>query len=171
MTIPECERVMNSMHPHLPAILIACLLTATIAPAPAHARIGETPAECARRYGPPLDATRTPAIHRKNGFTVGIVYHQGRACVLFLTAEPAPGRPSRPLDPREIDLLLAANAGGLTWTREPGPDQGAFWATADESRFARYGTEDHNLVITTADAAARDIEARRTRQAGNLQGF
>ncbi len=99
--------------------ILATLFTFLILCATSQARIGETIAECEKRYGkhqtsetakPGYDEAR---IYVKNGIAIMIGF-QGQEAVLVIYSK-FKDRKVLAMSDQEIETLLAANAGGKKW--------------------------------------------------------
>ena len=162
-----------------------------------HARLGETPLEVRRRYGPalyhhsayltpdgrivPSDAT-TEDVHLKNGMYVCVQYRNGK-CV-WVQFQKAPGASPSWFSPEERDELLERNCGRLSWTKRSLERTGSAGAmvesiTPQESFVARSffeaGTGYRALVLWTGEyfrQLATENKAFRERGAARrLSGF
>jgi len=118
-------------------VFIVVLLALALGITPLSARVGETLDQCKKRYGkateatPPYDfGSDAPDLiyydFEKNGILIEIGFLNGNAADLsfhHMVATPPPASKSQPdatpppaaLTQTEIDILLAANAGGMQW--------------------------------------------------------
>jgi len=144
---------------------------------PAWARLGESPKECAKRYGDPVESTSVKGFEAREFMKSGIrvrVHFAMKKDTLFAYARAAGLAYSRPatasdgnrsLSPREIDTFLKANAQGEEWEETdpirqaaespPGPLRDKLIADAHRFRVwrrpsgatAHYMRRTHELVI------------------------
>jgi hypothetical protein len=102
----------------------------------ADARLGETPEECAARYGevvgefaPPVKDSDAQGVHyRKDGIDVKVEFRRGKAWSLTFAKVD--------MTDEQRELILQANSGAATWE---GPEKFLgrdFWITADGRRHA-----------------------------------
>lgn len=114
-------------------ILLAACCTLSIWASTAHARIGESAAQCRARYGAPVSTevigaaaeNRTSMVYHKNGIEVVTTHDSGKCACLTLKRLDGGA-----LSPTQIETILAANAPGK-WTRLDSR-QGMTWVTSDK---------------------------------------
>jgi len=170
---------------------LACSTTAALA------RLGETPDECAKRYGASITEGREGKFlvktFNKAGFLVRVFFLEKREVLVgFVKAQgitytrpTQSGVQNQPLSQAEIGKFLEANCQGEDWTEinllkeaatlEPGPEQAKMVQEANEyilwkrksGAEARYVRKTHQLVIRTAD----DIPLPDEKAPSYLEGF
>lgn len=97
-------------------LLITLAFTTTIATA----RIGETPAECQKRYGEPVKVNKgdQSISYKKAGFFIHITFMDGKAAQLFVCKNEQDALGNFPkISEAEIDSLLKANKGSGEWVK------------------------------------------------------
>ncbi len=158
--------------PNLPAR--ACMaIFAALLPLGADARIGETEAECAARYGEPERKAETgdwpPGSHgqwyRKGGLIILVGYHDGKADIIVYqnTKEDLMGKPAE-LSAMEIDALLKANGGKSRWKAALAPSMDDVWRTEDGKFIAHRSWLSRYLMIATQEADQRQARLTEERQ-------
>jgi hypothetical protein len=131
---------------------------------PSDGPLGETPAQIIQRYGPVRrhharvrhhqvlegGTDMDGDLHEKNGIIVRVVYHQGHADLLEFNREAGA------LSPADVDLLLAATAGGFAWEQGKGSnDAMKMYRRTDNRAIAHWTTDaDGSLLIATEDATS-----------------
>lgn len=156
------------------SLLLALLVLSGIA----SARIGETPEECAGRYGKPVrvEAGEDWAMHIFSKGTVGVTcwFEIGkcRAIAFQLIDESrvvmVPTNKRTRFTDDQTASLLAANAGGSTWEKTSGDGYTFYHATADGKLAARSGMagvvievieeRDRRKALLQPDAISKAIE-------------
>lgn len=115
---------------------------------PAHARIGENEAQITKRYGKALQVIHTGAITSRKyefkGFTIMVSFDDKGVsrCETYRKIDSSAMRDG------EIDVLLAANAGGSQWSKPRNSGVDKVYGT-DDDKFAAYKTFQKSLTITT----------------------
>jgi len=127
----------------------------------ASARIGESPEECAKRYGlkqdePVQDGEIT---YRKAGYVIHIKFHDGKAVAIeFVKPKNSPG--GARVSEKECDALLAASGGKVKWEKKPERSEGSeVWTSEDGKLTAFHGL--NVLRIVTAEEIARESEPKK----------
>lgn len=92
----------------LHALALPCMLVLGAVPEAA-ARIGESSAQLAQRFGAPVNVSRGRMIFRKDGYTITAVGHNGLCCEI--TYQHRDGK----LAPEAVKTLLANNGDGSAW--------------------------------------------------------
>jgi len=140
----------------------------------AWARIGETPEQCAARYGNSLGVLETTgaSIFSRAGVRIIVHFHEGIADYLvFVKEKPAGAAGSASFTDNEIQLLLAANGGPRTWGERNVLGLDKEWETGDLELFASKSFSDGYLVIMTAGALHRAAEKTAAAEQKKLEGF
>lgn len=149
----------------IPAVLLSvCCLVST-----ASARIGETPAECAARYGEPVsfDADEQSQTFRKGDMMIVAYFYEGLCSqILFTKLERG-----EELSDNEIEVLLDANGGGRKWKPRTTFGVDRFWDAEDGDRLAQYAAGNDILVICTSAHLERDEAKRKKAEREKLNGF
>ncbi len=107
------------METRLPTLVLGVL---AVLGSSAFARLGETEAECAARYGAPITTkpSQPPgerdAEYSKTGIRVLVTFADGRAVAMAFS------RPGGLLSEADIQVLLDANAAGAGWVRGAAQD-------------------------------------------------
>jgi hypothetical protein len=154
--------------------ILALLLTAL----PTFARLGETKAECEKRYGKPFKTLEDGIdIFKKAGLDITVIYLKDTAArISFSKANPeaSPFKldQSLPLSEAERDTLLKANSGGSPWKEdlEAGADY-LRWKRADKKAAAMYSPDSKVLTIYTSDYADHLDEEEKKQETKKLDGF
>lgn len=150
--------------------LIAALLIAT----PAAARLGETPVECAARYGPAVwaDPGKRVAIFHKAGFEIGAMFHEGKCEALqFCKLEKNAIDVALPMSDAEIETILTSNAQGHTWKKKTVISINRIWARSDSDAQADYITTQNKLFVATRAASERANADAAAKDKANLKDF
>lgn len=138
----------------------------------ASARLGETPAECAKRYGDPvkINKAENSIAYLKAGFFVFVSFHEGKASQIVIM-KGTPDAPEK-MSEAERDSLLKANAGAGEWKKkEQAFEVDPKWSNAVEKRTAQYSSVNKALFIAALDHLARDAEEKESAEKQNLDGF
>lgn len=150
------------------AIILACSNIAC------WARLGETEAECANRYGPALK-TWEPGEgnydlktirYAKNGYAIELTFIDGK-CVAIVMAKDDRSAWSD----NEIDTLLKANSQGKSWnlsTTAISVDR--IWAR-DDGGGASYGRFDHQLFMASPIFMAEMERRKKEKEKKDLKDF
>lgn len=148
------------------AVLAIALATLT-----AHARIGETPQECANRYGPPVKQLEgDQVVYKKSGLGVVVTFFNGKAAAIAYRkiSEDALGQPQAMSD-NEIELLLKSNSGDSPWTKLEAPSMDRQWENGQ--LYATYITFKNILIVATKDHLERVAAQKARNESKNLDGF
>ena len=153
-------------------VLFALLILAV----PAFARLGETPAECTARYGTPIqtDKERQTLGFEKGGLFIMAEFFAGRCTsISFQKVEKDPAGNSLPFTAEEVELLRAANSGGLKWIIPISrPPDTFLWTVQGEHRYTIWPSIEKNLVkIATKEHLDRADAARASEQKEKFKGF
>src|ERR1700730_3434956 len=138
---------------------------------PAFARIGETTAELAKRYGKPLETTRDKVESRRyvfRGYTVLVGLEKGISqCELYRKEDN-----SRMTEP-EIQGLLQANAAKSEWLPDPDEnlDNFVYWSKDKKTRVAIYTLARHSLMVTSKAFLPRFAHLIKSGDQKKVQGF
>ncbi len=148
--------------------LLILLSLATLA----SARLGETPAECSKRYGDPKETNKEAKtiFYIKSGFCLSVKFHEGKAVKIAIIK----GNPNAPEDISEAEResLLKANAGAGEWKKQKQIfDVDPQWNNAEENRVAEYSTLKKILIMGTLDQVAREATEKESAEKENLEGF
>ena len=137
----------------------------------AFARIGETPEECKKRYGAPLNITETDHFYSKEGIIIVCRFFQDKCdWVQFQKSEKDILGKSIKMSDTEIELLLKANGSGLRWDKEPSIGK-KVWTTEDGKMHAVYMIWDNILIFATNDWLNRDMEKSQAQDKEKLKDF
>lgn len=135
-----------------------------LAPAAAYARLGETPAECDARYGPPRPgATEASRRYSKNNVAISITFRAGHAETLYFAHDPEgvsdlfAGLPSA-----TITALLEANKVGGPWTPAASEPFQSKFTRGDAAAVATKAAGGSLMIETTASLQRRDAENAAT---------
>jgi len=142
-----------------------------LSPVLAFARLGETPAEIAARYGASLedspgpDARCTRSVHHFGGFRIFVAFLDGRSAfeAMIKTGPEA-------ITDEEVQALLAANAGGAEWKLARGDGNLVEWESAPD-RLATLLRSQRSLSIKTRAYLAYDEAAKAQASKARLKGF
>jgi hypothetical protein len=108
----------------------------------AHARIGETVAECDARYGEPKLIKADSRMYHKSGYTVRIAFDEnkkcGEVCYMITNGEGS-------LSDKERKAFMSAN--GKAWISQQGTELLKKWQSPDKVAFFLNGV----LVVRTLD--------------------
>jgi hypothetical protein len=152
--------MIHRRHLAKPVMIIGFLLALATG---SQARLGETPAQCQERYGPPtrIDQAKGLILYQKGGFLIAAKFAAGQceAIAFSKIATTALGSP-QPITAAEIATLLTANSQDHTW--QPAA-HGLTWHRQDGQAHATYSTQDALLTIATTTATQRKPHA--------LEGF
>jgi hypothetical protein len=142
---------------------------------PAMARIGETPAECIKRYGEAVKINRedNSMSFVKSGFFIHVVFLEGKAGQLFVckNEQDALGN-FKEMSEAEIEALLKSNRGEGEWKKEEQLiDINPRWMNQKEKRVAQYNSIENTLVFVTVEFAERQAAKKEAAEKENLEGF
>ncbi len=142
-------------------IIIASVLLAL----PASARIGETPAECLKRYGEFMDVGKdeNTVLFSKGDLLIYCSFAEKKCWkIVFMHKTRRDSEIRTPLGDGEIEALLDANAGVGKWNKLAPTENPAkkIWVCSDEKRQAFYSDQDGYLCIfhLTGEAKAKEEE-------------
>ena len=141
------------------------LLILAILPTLAHARIGETPEQCAKRYGDLAERKGTGPLLKhtfsKGGVLTHCFFDEGKCAAIAFevlaashTDFQAPAASSPAFLMPQIFKLLEANKGGSEWEIHPEGSGISTYTTKDGSRRA-VSSDAHVIIQTTANFEAR----------------
>jgi hypothetical protein len=126
----------------------------------AHARLDETPEQCATRYGQPGSCEKKPdehnadvCIYHPGNFVIAIYFLEGKAAVLLISEEGF-----SEFKAEEVELLLGANAGGADWSskvRGEGPHQIQDFRRSDGRASASLVGRDQLMIESTRWTSAK----------------
>jgi hypothetical protein len=132
----------------------------------APARIGETEAEIAKRYGRSLIGDdfhgRKMLVYRKRGIQIGVVFFDGKSAAEFYSKVDKSA-----LSEIEIDGLLQANAANGTWNKTA--PSVPLWKLDPTDVTAVY--DGRRLTITSPEFIASEKSNREQREKDRLKGF
>lgn len=139
---------------------------------PAMARIGESPAECVKRYGKPVATGEEAKRFEKSGLLVTVVFHKGKAAALMISKseKDALGR-SAELSQAEIVALINANCGDLDKIVYPETATETHIETEDHSIIINYQKFSRVLSIATKEWADMAIEKKAQDERDKLKDF
>lgn len=143
---------------------LSIIMAAALLAAPAFARIGETEAQCAARYGQvvsQVSSTKPDAhgnVYTVGNFRVAIYFLNGKAsCILVSKFDKS-------LFTRdELEILMGANSGGLQWIKisdigKPPHTLQEFARTDERARLVIAGGD--QVGITSAEWQAASVGMR-----------
>ena len=157
------------------------LTLALLLPAITHARIGETPEECAKRYGLPaerLGTSETPILKFQKAGVITSCYFTGGMCTAICFEIMAPVRADLQhseqntvsFTAEQIAALLAANKGDSEWKSFLKDGEINMYHTKDSQRQAiAFGT--HVIIQDTLNIAARKGLVTPTAITEAIKGF
>lgn len=144
------------------------LLTLTaLCATPAQARLGESPEQCAARYGEPNRTEEDIFIYVKNGFEVGIIYMSDMAQAMFIRRQDG-----EELSDHIIKTLLESNSQGNTWTEKTILESfHTHWVRSDGFAAASYNPIDHMLFLRSKRFIDKMTAEKQARESQALQDF
>lgn len=160
------------MNSRITFCIVAVLAFFVLHPIAAHARIGETLAQCETRYGKTVKVTNGYHFFSKATMSIACKFING-ACeemCIFHSERDVLRHPTE-LSEVEIEALLEANSGGSVWSKGEAPSMTKEWKTADGLLVAAYFTFEHELVIVTKAEMDRRIAAKAAEEKAKLKGF
>lgn len=138
-----------------------------LSPGAGEARLGETPEQCATRYGEPSGEKGRKVVYRKNGFAIAAWFHAGKCDCIVFRKEIDPGLDlGEEISEPEIEALLEANRGDGKWTKAKANQ----WAIGEE-RIAIYLFSRNDLVIATLAGAEHWMKDQAAKKKANLKDF
>jgi len=149
--------------PTLFALLLAISTSAV-------ARIGETPKECEKRYGPRASSSDEGDLFEKGEFVILITFFEGKADRIAYGKKKDKRGQHGEFSDNEIEQLLKANSGGREWKKTPTSPRSQ-WLTVDEELIAGYGGPPYSLVIFTKAYSKRSSAESKEKEIKNLEGF
>ena len=123
--------------------------------------LGETPEECAVRYGAPTKTLENETVYKNGDFEYKITFYKGKADRIIVK-KPIPNDfKTNPISDQEIQGILLANSKGATWkeiTTEKKNEKK--WETENKRLTAGYtiGNGFYPLIISTAEGLERYIQ-------------
>jgi hypothetical protein len=156
------SRCSRSVAPLLAAIAAVALTTSSL-----FARIGETEAECAARYGEPVKkGSNHSLLCQKSDLNIFITFFDGKADAIAYW-KIAKGKP---LSENEVEILLNNNSGGVPWKKRAVISMDREWETENGELLATYDTGEHMLMVGTKDYLARQKAKRAAKEGKTLDG-
>ena len=127
------------MHKTLNAAILFCLM---VSASQSSAVIGESPVECALRYGEPFKQNGDTVWFKKEPYEVMVTFYQEKAEKVAIK-KPIPfDSKGQPFSDKEIQDFLNANSKGAPWKEGP-PDEvtkNKNWKTENGQLLATYVT-------------------------------
>ena len=148
--------------PDMKAKLMIAVLAALILPA--SARVGETVAECDKRYGTPTKIEGDSRAYSKNDIGVVAKFRAGK-CIRITYTIPEDSTHTR------IDDLLEANVGSSQWSRPLGDLGWKRWKTADGVKMASWTHRPQLLTVWLAADDAAESEKKEAAAKSRTKGF
>jgi hypothetical protein len=155
------------------ASIIAALSAIFITTSHLYARIGETPQECAARYGQPIKTLQEDMLlYEKAGLGVIVTFYKGKADAIAYRkiAENALGKGEKISD-NEIEFLLKSNSGDTPWKKRSVISRNREWESENSNLLATYITFENLLVVATQDYLAREKAKKNAKEGKTLDGF
>ena len=134
---------------------------------PAFGRLGETKAECVKRYGKPVFIDGNVVHHVKNGFVVSIQFVDDNACFLSFNHTDEMAEISK----TERDEIVKANAGNRRIVDITNEHNAALKPEYAEVLFFIIQKNDKVLVITDAISWKKISEQVEAKEKENVKGF
>ena len=160
--------------------ILILLLTAL----PTFARLGETKAECEKRYGKVfMTLDGGTEIFKKADLEIRISYLDGKASSIgyqrYMTSRDVEKKKPKDLTEAELAVLLEANRGNSEWKKDEASDHKLIsWRRADGGASAAYFVSLGDLSITTkaysdhrANERKKDEVEKAKKEAKKLEGF
>lgn len=157
------------MKPVIPTLFLI-VVTAAVA------RLGETPDQTAKRYGPliPSDGLSGPR-HRSQGLSIRVTYgragelRDGKSVAGLSVEEQFQPRSEVPLTDAQLAAILDANLGSNSWKAVPDEDFRGYrcrtWRSTDDTRDA------HLLEISGSGSSGQILQLRWTGARTAPKGF
>jgi hypothetical protein len=155
--------------------LLFSLLLVQLTVLPSQARLGETKAECEKRYGAPTESGREDGTfsYLKNGVTIIARFREDK-CVSITyrnSARPSAGS-ATPFTNIEIGILRAANEGGQVWELvPPGAPESVWETTTPPEKVARLSSNHSVLNFTTKAEELRLKTEKAEKEKERLKDF
>jgi hypothetical protein len=145
----------------------------------AQARLGETEDQCITRYGTPIHVLNPGeilnpgdkgALYRtlifiKGDYVVVIYLLNGKCSFLSVQRTDKVA-----LGDGEIELLLSANIGGLTWQKTSANNANQYWVRTDGAE-AKCSLDNLSLTFYSKDILAAEHARHQANEAKSLNGF
>jgi hypothetical protein len=137
------------------------------------ARLGETPAQCAQRYGTPgAQSTADTLYFNKAGFLIAVHFFQGKADYLFFVKQKCNAlKIPDEISENELELFMQANGSGKKWIKSEALSINSEWHTDDGTLWAYYRQFDHQLMVSTKSYIERLEAETKDEETKTLQGF
>ena len=161
------------MNPNGTNSIIAALSAMVITTSHLFARIGETPQECAARYGQPIKTLQEDMLlYQKGGLGVIVTFYKGKADAIAYRkiAENALGKGDKISD-NEIEFLLKSNSGDTPWKKRSVISVNREWESENSNLLATYIMFENLLMVATQDYLAREKAKKNAQEGKNLDGF
>ena len=139
--------------------------------------LGETKAQCEKRYGKSTKTILDSDIHNKAGLQISIVYWKDKAAKISFSkvkAADSPIEPDQtvPLSETERDTLLKANSGTSKWQAPSESSNDILrWERADEKALALYDQQFDKLTIFDTAYVDHQFDEKEKKAAEKLDGF
>ncbi|HEY1048235.1 MAG TPA: hypothetical protein VGE39_00715 [Prosthecobacter sp.] len=147
--------------------LLICLF-----PMLAFGRLGELPRECEARYGAPQQDNGDRKFYHMAGLLIMAEFFEGHCETLMIgkAERDAIGRSVR-MSEEEVDTILEANRGSLSWKLVSNLAGVKTWQTQNGERTAQWSEFKRLLLITTKEQMARAADSRKEDVKERLKGF
>ena len=155
--------------------LIPTLALLLLTALPSLARLGETQAECEKRYGKPVKVTDDYINYRKSTMDISIIFFEGKACVVaYMKITANPGSGDNTITEAERTVLLEANKGTSEWNKEPDDGTTHRWQRADKGATAQLSPDLTKFSFSTPDYGRKikkEKADKEQQEAKKLDGF
>lgn len=143
---------------------------------PSQARLGETTAECEKRYGNPTETVSAEGwlTYLKNGVSIFVRFRDDKCvAITYRNVQKASNGSAKAFTKVEVDMLLAANEGGEVWQLVPqGSPTESFWETATPlGKVARLGNNRTVLTLSTKSEELRVKTEKGEKEKTRLKDF
>lgn len=162
------------MNSRIALCLVAIIVSIILHPITAHARLGETIAQCEARYGKAstIDKDGVTYFYAKPPMFICCKFVNGVCEVIMLAhLERDVLKTPTKMSAVEIDALLEANGKGSTWNKRGVFVSGDEWQTADGLMVAVYYDRNNQLCIMTRAELERLNAAKAAEEKAKLKGF
>ncbi len=147
----------------------------------ASARIGETAAQCQKRYGKPtsVDKEKSSAVFKKAGLLLHITFWKNKAHSMTIrTAETDILDNGKEISDVKIQMILKANRPTkkgsdkkINWKKSNIISMDKNWQTEGEELYAQYTTIDNLFMIVTKEFIDHMAAKKAAKEKESLQDF
>jgi len=136
------------------------------------ARIGETQAECIKRYGKPINMDKSKIAFSKNGFYIGTMFINGKCeAIAYYKMEKDALDRAIEITENEAMILMKSNS-NKKWIQGSKSFSEILWSSEDSNLSALLSTyPKRSLIIMSKKYLAHTRKETNDKENNNLKGF